>query len=354
MILIFRTSIRIAVAQIFLLSSALFGQEMAYYQLEASNDFELVGIPIQRPELATIKIKSAQKDLATTWNSISTSQTFSIPMLKNRECYAEVRGPSTHSALGHRLEIDELASLMRKDGKLIFKVSPKNSTTPDKVLIPGTELAIREHFDVSSLLGDIVKKQILYGKQKPESFQFFLNQWVGKDILKLTSFQNPKGSLFWKDPSSKIVKREDTTIPVGSALGIKFGLLRGPVLWLTGDRRSTPLPFPLRAGWNLLSYPYPRDLRLGTDWGGADSGILGGTTPTASDLLQICQGPVKVSYAFEVPKSGLARRWRQVNSERPTEWKFPATYLDVVPAGQGFLLWKAKADSNHCFHPPKA
>jgi|LauGreDrversion2_6_1035139.scaffolds.fasta_scaffold11766_1 hypothetical protein len=354
MTLTFPTNIRIAVAQIFLFSSALFAQEMAGYQLEASNDFELVGIPIQRPELATIKIKSAQKDLATTWNSISTSQTFSIPMLKNRECYAEVIGPSTHSALGHRLEIDELASLKRKDGKLIFKVSPKNSTTPEKVLVLGTELAIREHFDVSSLLGDIVKKQILYGKQKPESFQFFLNQWVGKDILKLTSFQNPNGSLYWKDPSSRVLQREDTTIPLGSALGIKFGLLRGPVLGLTGDRRSTPLPFPLRAGWNLLSYPYPKDLRLGTDWGETDSGILGGTAPTATDLLQICQGPVKVSYAFEVPKSGLARRWRQVNSERPTEWKFPATYLDVVPAGQGFLLWKAKADSNHCFHPPKS
>jgi hypothetical protein len=175
MTLTFPTNIRIAVAQIFLFSSALFAQEMASYQLEASNDFELVGIPIQRPELATIKIKSAQKDLATTWNSISTSQTFSIPMLKNRECYAEVIGPSTHLALGHRLEIDEFASMIGKDAKLVFKVSPKNSTTPDKVLAPGTELAIREHFDVSSLLGDIIKKQILYGNQKPESFQFFLN-----------------------------------------------------------------------------------------------------------------------------------------------------------------------------------
>ena len=347
------TNIRIAVAQIFLFSSALFAQEMAGYQLEASNDFELVGIPIQRPELATIKIKSVEQGLIANWDSASTSQTFAIPMLKNRECYAEVIGPSSHSALGHRLEIDELASLMRKDGNMIFKVSPKNSTTPDKVLVPGTELAIREHFDVNSLLGDIIKKQILYGNQKPESFQFFLNYGVGEDILKLTLLRNLSGSLFWMDPSSKIVKREDTTIPIGSALGIKFGLLRGPALGLTGDQRSTPLPFPLRAGWNLLSYPYPKDLRLGIDWGGLDSGILGGTAPQNTDLLQIHQGTKKVSYAFEILPSGLSGRWRQVHSGRPGEWKFPATYLDVVPTGQGFLLWKVKGDSNHCFHPPK-
>jgi len=61
-----------------------------------------------------------------------------------------------------------------------------------------------------------------------------------------------------------------------------------------------------------------------------------------------------VSYAFEILPSGLSGRWRQVHSGRPGEWKFPATYLDVVPAGQGFLLWKVKADSNHYFRPPKA
>jgi hypothetical protein len=353
MILTFPTNIRIVVAQIFLLSSTLFAQDMASYQLEASNDFELVGIPIQRPELAIIKIKSVEQGLIANWDSASTSQTFAISMLKDRECYAEVTGPSSHTALGHRLEIDELASSMRKDAKLVFKVSPKNSTTPDKVLAPGTELAIREHFDVSSLLGDIVKKQIRYGNQKPESFQFFLNHGVGEAILKLTLLCNPNGSLFWMDPSSKIVKREETTIPIGSALGIKFGLLRGPVLGLTGDQRSTPLPFPLHAGWNLLSYPYPKDLRLGIDWGGLDSDILGGTVPQNTDLLQIHQGTRKISYAFEILPSGLSGRWRQVNSGRPGEWKFPATYLDVVPAGQGFLLWKAKADSNHSFRPPK-
>ena len=353
MILTFPTNIRIVVAQIFLFSSALFAQDMAGYQLEASNDFELVGIPIQRPELATIKIKSVEQALIANWDSASTSQTFAIPMLKERECYAEVVGPSSHTALGHRLEIDEFASMIRKDAKLIFKASPQNSATPDKVLLPGAELAIREHFDVSSLLGDIIKKQILYGKQKPESYQFFLNRGVGEEILKLTLLRNPNGSLFWRDPSSKIVKREDTTIPIGSALGIKFGLFRGPVLGLTGDQRSTPLPFPLRTGWNPLSYPYTKDLRLGIDWGGLDSGILGGTAPKNTDLLQIHQGTKKVSYAFEILPSGLSGRWRQVHSGRPGEWKFPATYLDVVPTGQGFLLWKAKADSNHCFHPPK-
>jgi hypothetical protein len=354
MILTYPIRIRIFTAQIFLLSSTLFPQEMASYQLEASNDFELVGIPIQKPELAIVKIKSVEQGLIANWDSASTSQTFAISMLKDRECYAEVVGPSSHTALGHRLEIDELASSMRKDAKLIFKVSPQNSATPDKILLPGAELAIREHFDVNSLLGEIIKNQILYGNQKPESYQFFLNHGVGEEILKLTLFRNPNGSLFWRDPSFKIVKREDTTIPFGSALGIKFGLFRGPVLGLTGDQRSTPLPFPLHAGWNLLSYPYPKDLRLGIDWGGLDSGILGGTTPKDTDLLQIHQGTRKVSYAFEILPSGLSGRWRQVNSGRPGEWKFPATYLDIVPAGQGFLLWKAKADSNHSFRPPKA
>jgi len=335
------------------LAPKIIAQDMVPYELSASNEFEIVGLPLQRPELGFAKILSVQQQQIISWESLSDLQNFNVSMLKGKECYLEVVAPATHPALGHRLEIDEFATLVRTDNKLVIKISARNSASLGAVLVSGSEIAIREHIDLGSLFGETIKNQVIHGKQTAGSHRFFVPPENGSQIIELTTHFTPKQKLLWMTSEGTIATRELTTIPLGTGLGLKFGTFRGPSLGITGDERKTPLPLPLQEGWNILSYPYPVDMRLGVDWGGTGSGILGGTVPQNIDLLQIHQGTRKVSYAFEILPSGLAGRWRQVHSGRPGEWKFPAAYLDVVPAGQGFLLWKVKADPNHCFHPPK-
>ena len=336
-----------------LFASKVIAQDMVPYELCASTEFEIVGLPLQRPELGFAKILSVQQQQIISWESVSDLQNFNVSMLKGKECYLEVVAPATHPALGHRLEIDEFATLVRTDNKLVIKISTRNSASLSAVLVSGSEIAIREHIDLDSLFGETIKNQVIHGKQTAGSHRFFVPPENGSQIIELTTYFTPKQKLLWMTSEGTIASRELTTIPIGTGLGLKFGTFRGPSLGITGDKRTTPLPLPLQEGWNILSYPYPADMRLGVDWGGTGSGILGSTHPANVDLIQIHQGSKKATYALEITSSGIPSRWRQVHQGRVGEWKMPASYLDVLPVGQGFLLWKTKPQPNHFFHPPK-
>lgn len=335
------------------LATCLFSQETVPYLLGASKDFELVGVPLQRPALAVVKILVVEREGIASWESSSSLQPFSVSMLKGRECYAEITGPSSHPFQGHRLEIHEAACLSEPHRKIFFQASPLNTVSFAQALRADTELTIREHIDINFLFGETIRNQILLGNQKPEGYRFFLNRGVNSEILNLVTLLTPHRTLLWLDSKAKIRKREDLVIVPGSALGVKFGSFRGPALGLTGDRRNTALPIPLQKGWNLLSYPFPEDLRLGLDWGGVESGIQGGSSPLGVDLLQIHQASAVATYALEIPIGAHQGKWRLTRSGRPGEWRIPASYLDSVPVGQGFLLWKNRDDPNHRFDPPK-
>ena len=338
---------------LFCWNAALVSQETVPYELEASKEFDLVGVPLQRPVLGSLRILALDHGQIASWQSVSDLQPFSLSLLKDRECYGEVVGPTNHPALGHRLEIDEISSLIAKGGRVVFQTSTLNTMSPALALLPGTEVSVREHIDLTLLFGTTIRNQVLLGGQRAEGYCFYLNRGTGADILFLTTFLSPQGLLRWVGPDGKFQKREFTTIPLGSALGLKFGSFRGPALGFTGEQRTTGLPLPLQKGWNLLSYPFPRDLRLCIDWGGLQSGIRGGPTPLDADRLQIHEGSRNAIYALEVPAGGQAPRWRQIHSGRKDQWKTPATYLDVLPVGQGFLLWKGSDAPNHRFDPPK-
>jgi hypothetical protein len=122
---------------------------------------------------------------------------------------------------------------------------------------------------------------------------------------------------------------------------------------LTGQAGNTPVAKPLVAGFNFASYPFSRNMRLGQDWGNQASGFRGATSPRGADRIEIPFENRRLIYSPE-PSSGSSKlRWRLVNPARRHEWKQPAEYLDEIPVGQGFLIWKNQPEPNHLFYPPK-
>jgi hypothetical protein len=110
---------------------------------------------------------------------------------------------------------------------------------------------------------------------------------------------------------------------------------------------------PLQKGYNYVSYPFPRDLRLGVDWGSSLEGFKSGPTPNGLDRIELCQGVQRKSFAlYSANPSGLAR-WRLIHSARLDQWASPLEYLEKVDAGEGFVIWKEKADPLHTFRIPK-
>jgi hypothetical protein len=110
---------------------------------------------------------------------------------------------------------------------------------------------------------------------------------------------------------------------------------------------------PLQKGYNYVSYPFPRDLRLGVDWGSSLDGFKSGPTPNGLDRIELCQGVQRKRFAlYSSNLSGLAR-WRLIHSARLDQWASPLEYLEKLDVGEGFLIWKEKADPLHTFRIPR-
>jgi hypothetical protein len=110
---------------------------------------------------------------------------------------------------------------------------------------------------------------------------------------------------------------------------------------------------PLQRGYNYVSYPFPRDLRLGVDWGSSIEGFKSGSTPKGLDRIELCQGEQRKRYALFSANPSVSARWRLINSAGVDQWASPAQYLEKVDVGEGFLIWKEKADPLHTFRVPK-
>ena len=325
-------------------------QEAVPYLVGTGTQLELVGFPVHSPALDSGTVSSVGGTLVG-WSPSFTDRPFGSGLRTGQEYYAEVVGPATHPWLGHRFELDEIATRARSDHGLAIAASSYNTRGVPNSSLAGACLEVRPHLTVDGLWGQSLKNRLEYAKEPTSSFLF----WLPTLPLyrELNAFID-KGSLIWhlaNRPTSLFT--DPLIIPPGNAVGIDFGEIRGSSLAITAISRNWRTAAPLRAGVNLLAYPYSRDLRLGVDWGRSEDGFAGLTTPNGNqDRIELVNGSSRIIYT---PESQIAGgiRWRQMQSGSARIWSLPAKYLDIIPVGQGFVLWKTKPQPNHFFNPPK-
>jgi len=328
------------------------GQETAGYSITLEKDLELVGVPLQHPALSSGPVTAVQSASMIQWTPSFTDTSFGSALVSGSEYYAEVVSPTNHPWLGHRFELDEAATRPRIDHALVVASSPWNTKGPIDRTLVGATIEVRPHITLPYLVDDTLLRRIQSGGENPKSFQFFL-PFAGSASLAAQANMSG-GKLLWQElTTARTLRPEELVLPPGSSFGIKFGDRRGLSRGFSGLVRTTPCPAPLQKGYNYVSYPFPRDLRLSVDWGSSIEGFKSGSTPRGLDRIELCQGVQRKRYAlFSAIPSGPAR-WRLVDSTRADQWASPAQYLEKVDVGEGFLIWKEKADPLHTFRIPK-
>ena len=332
--------------------SCLQGQETAGYSLTLEKDLELVGVPLQHPALSSGPVTAVQSATIIQWTPSFTDTTFGSALVSGSEYYAEVMGPATHPWLGHRLELDEAATRTRSDHALIPAASAWNTKWPADNALVGATIEVRPHITLPYLVDDTLLRRIQSGGENSKSFQFFLPFPGAVSLAAQANLLG--GKLLWQElTTGRTLRPEEIILPPGTAFGLKFGDRRGLSRGFSGVVRTVPCPAPLQKGYNYVSYPFSRDLRLGVDWGSSLEGFKSGSTPKGLDRIELCQGLQRKRYAlFSATSSGPAR-WRLINSARIDQWASPAQYLEKVDVGEGFLIWKDKANPLHTFRPPQ-
>jgi len=327
-------------------------QETAGYSLTLEKDLELVGVPLQHPALSSGPVTAVQSAVVIQWTPSFTDTAFGSALVSGSEYYVEVVGPATHPWLGHRLELDEAATRTRSDHALVATSSPWNTKGPIDSSLVGATIEVRPHITLPYLVDDTLLRRIRNGGENPKSFQFFL-PFPGS--VSLAAQANLSGStLLWQElTTGRTLRPEEIILPPGTAFGLKFGDRRGLSRGFSGLVRTAPCPVPLQKGYNYVSYPFTRDLRLGVDWGSSLEGFKSGFIPKGLDRIELCQGVQRKRYALFSATSSGAARWRLINGARTDQWVSPAQYLEKVDVGEGFLIWKEKADPLHIFRIPK-
>jgi hypothetical protein len=327
-------------------------QERAGYSLSLEKEWGLAGVPLQHPALSSGPVTGVQSGPVIVWKPSFTDTSFGSALLPNSEYYAEVVGPATHPWLGHRFEVNESATRTRTDHALVPAISSWNTKGPINSSIIGATIEVRPHLTLPYLVDDTLLRRIQSGGENPKSFQFFL---PFPAAAPLSAQVNLSGStLLWKDSvTARSLRTEELILPPGSAFGIKFGDRRGLSRGFTGIVRKILCPVPLQKGCNYVSYPFPSDLRLGVDWGSSLEGFKSGSSPIGLDRIELCQGAQRKSYALYSANPRGPARWRLINNTRSDQWASSVEYLEKLDAGEGFLIWKEKADPLHTFRTPK-
>ncbi len=327
-------------------------QELVPFLLNTGTELELVGLPLQRPAYDSGAVASVAGSVVS-WTPSILDRPFGSALNIGEECFAEVVGPDGHPWLGQRFELDETATRARTDHALVAEGSVFNTRGLPAADLAGSTLEVRPHLTISFCAQNTIVRRVIHGGENSATFQFYLSSSNGGTLSVVPSV-SAGGVTGWLDQvSSRPVSAGQLLLPPGSAVGVKFGQKSGLAVGLTGESRKTPVAKPLSAGFNFASYPYPHDMRLGLDWGGPSSGFRGATSPRGADRIEICVGLRRLVYSPESSSESGTLRWRMVNPARRHEWKQPAEYLDQIPVGQGFLIWKNQPDAQHFFYPPR-
>jgi len=331
-----------------LLACACKGQaEQMNLEIRIRPGSEVVGLPLQHPAVLEGQIAAIQSALTIkVRHSSSVTSGASIPACP---CYLIITGPVGHPHEGDRMELDETASRAGVDGELVLESSPLNTVASTDSSWIGAEYAVIPHWTLQSVLGEIIHHHLSLPNAYSPMFWIPLGGGNNQKIIpRLTQPPNPR--IVWTLEKRSVWPSDKTILPPGHAFLMKSMDPYGFGLSLGGDRRQTPCRVPLEAGPNLVSYPFADDLRLGVDWGRADNGLIGSSSPTSCDRIYIYAGDDLLIYGLEA--SG---QWLRISgwSTPSVRWDVSRPALSTIPAGQGFVLFKLKSDPLHIFRPPQ-
>jgi len=232
--------------------SCLQAQETAGYSISLEKDLELVGVPLQHPALASGAVTAVQSGPIIQWTPSFTDTAFGSALISGSEYYAEVVGPATHPWLGHRLELDEVATRTRTDHALIPTASAWNTKWPADNSLVGATIEVHPHITLPYLADDTLLRRIQSGGENPKSFQFFL-PFPGLTSLS-AQVSLSGGTMLWQQSTSaRPLRSEELILPPGSSFGLKFGEQRGLSRGFTGVVRKVPCPVPLQKGTKNIS-----------------------------------------------------------------------------------------------------
>jgi len=330
-------------------------QESCPYVLQTGCQLELVGFPVMAPALDTGTVLSVNGNVVN-WGPTFQDKPFGSALSLEVKYYAEVVAPGSHIWLGHRFELDEAATRGRTDHGLVISTSLLNTKGLPDSSLAGAQLEVRPHLTIEGLWGETLRNRILYGGEKDVSFSFSVAApGTAAGTRSVTALlQRTTNDLGWIDSSARTPVTQLMLIPPCTSVGVSFGQRRGSSLSYSGVSRSWPTAAPLHSGANLLAYPYPKDMRLGVDWGTSREGFQGLSRPSpAQDRIDLLEGTSRQSFAPEI-QANRGIRWRLLDPiYTNTRWATPSSYLDTLPVGQGFILRKNKANPIHFFYPPK-
>jgi len=309
---------------------------------------EAVTFPLQHPAVQKGTVAAVSSGLSLQIHASGTEGSSGLGLSSPH--YLVVTGPAGHASEGERLEIDEAASRAAGNGQWVLESSPFNTAPAVDARWLGAECEVVPHWILEDNLAEIVRRRL--SSPQPMGVPSVWLPWGFGNLQKLTprlTLSSPP-RLAWTYDRNKIWPAEKTILPPGQAFVVKSAHPAGFGFSLGGDRRVSPCRVPLAAGANLVGYPFPEDLRLGTDWGRVTDGLVASASPSLCDRLQIYSGENLPSYGFH--ESG---RWIKILAPNSSSarWDFSSPPLEVIPVGYGFVLFKTKADPLHIFRPPQ-
>ena len=283
---------------------------------------ESIGISVQNPNVSAGILQKhiangavVKPEKAAKWATL---------LAPDRHYFLEIDGPRGHSWVGHRVELDEQATRSANFTTVRWdKNNALHTRVPDKALA-GATYQIRPHIEI--VLGQL-----------------------GKPPLVLEVRGSPNGAgLLWTAAGRALSSGELVVTP-GAGFVVRFPNQPGLGSGIRGETRNFPCRTPLISGWNLLAYPFPKDLRLSQDWWKGDTSTTSASNPQQSDRIVTFLGNETKEYGFWASPSGP--RWRLMN-RATLNWEEPPQFLDVIPTGYAFYLFRQKPNSDHVFLPP--
>ena len=306
---------------------------------------EAMGVTVQNPPASVGTIANGEtsgallkSDKPAEWVNL---------LLSGRHYFLEVSGPSQHPWVGHRLEIDEGATRGLAANQVRWEAeSPRHTRLPDAALA-GATYQIRPHVTLGELFATSWEHRWRY-QPNAQPIGISLGR-PGQSPLELEIRGGSNGAgILWLS-GGQVVVPEDQIVAPGAGFVVRFTAQPGLGSGLAGETRTFPCRAPIVAGWNLLSYPYPKDLRLGIDWPYADAKATVSSDPNQADRLMTFFSGVQKEYGLW--SSAQGPRWRLINRST-SYWQEPMELLEKIPTGYGFFLHRIRPNPHHAFLPP--